>query len=234
MTPYLIIRNLHIGLGVIALASFWTTAVLPKGTRLHRRVGGVYFVAMVGIMLTALPLAGAAFAARHPVTGAFLLYLVLITGTAIWTAWRAIEDRRSFAQFMGVSYVPLAWANILAGFGMLAAGIAVGAAVLKGLAPLGPLVGWRMLKSRRNPSTDRGWWLQRHYTATIASGAATHISFLNIGLQHLVPHPYSGVANYVAWFAPVIAAALALTWAHRRYGSRNSTKDMTLPSTSRT
>lgn len=234
MTPYLIIRNLHIVIGVVALLSFWTTAVLRKGTPLHRRVGGVYLVAMVGIMITALPLAGAAFAERHPVTGAFLLYLVLITGTAIWIAWRAIEDRRSFAQFMGVSYRPLAWANILAGLGVLAAGINVGAPVLIGIAPVGLLVGSRMLKHSRNPPTVRGWWLQQHYTATIASGAATHISFLNIGLQHLVPYTYAGVANYVAWFAPVIAAGLALFWAHRRYGSRNSTKDMTLPSTSRT
>jgi hypothetical protein len=218
MTPYLIVRNLHIGIGVIALLSFWTTAVLRKGTPLHRRIGGVYLVAMVGIMATALPLAGAAFAEHHPVVGAFLLYLVLITGTAIWIAWRAIEDRRSFTRFMGVSYVPLAWTNILAGLGILAAGIAVGAPILYGLAPIGLLVGRQMLHLSRNPPTDRGWWLQRHYTAIIASGAATHIAFLNIGLQHLVPHTYSGAANLVAWFAPVITAGLALVWAHRRYG----------------
>jgi hypothetical protein len=201
---------------------------------LHRRIGGVYLVAMVGIMLTALPLAGAAFAARHPVTGTFLLYLILITGTAIWTAWRAIEDRSSFARFMGVWFQPLAWANVLAGACILTTGITVGAPVLIGLAPIGLLVGGRMLKLARNPPTDRGWWLQRHYTATIASGAATHIAFLNIGMQHLVPPAYSRVANYVAWFAPVIAAGLALIWAHRRYGSRSSTRDTTLPSTSRT
>jgi len=224
MTPYLIVRNLHIGLGVVALLSFWTTAVLRKGTPRHRRIGGVYMLAMAGIILTALPLAAAAFADHHPINGAFLLYLILLIGTAIWISWRAIEDRSSFERFKGVWLRPVAWVNILAGFAILALGIAVNAPVFYGLAPIGPLVGAQLLKLSRHPPTDRGWWLQRHYTAIIASGAGTHISFLNIGLQRLVPHQYSGAANLVAWFAPVITAALALVWVQRRYGSgRNRT-----------
>ena len=217
MTPYLLVRNLHIGLGAIALLSFWTTAALPKGTRLHRRIGGIYMLAMAGIMVTALPLAAAAFADHRPINGAFLLYLILLVGTGLWIGWRAIEDRRSFTQFMGGWLRPLAWANILAGLAILALGIWAQAPILMGLALLGPLLGRQLLCLSRNPPTDRGWWLQRHYTALIATGAGTHISFLNIGLQHLVPHAYSGAANLFAWFAPVITAALALMWVHHRY-----------------
>lgn len=217
MTPYLIVRNIHIGLGVVALLSFWTTAVLRKGTALHRRIGGVYMLAMTGILVTALPLAGAAFAGRQPVKGAFLSYLILIVGTALWIAWRAIEDRRSLTQFMGIWLLPVAWANILAGLGIFVTGLTFSAPILMGLALIGPLVGRQLLRLRTHPPTGRGWWLQRHYTAIIASGAGTHISFLNIGLQHLVPHTYSGAANLFAWFAPVITAALALIWVHHRY-----------------
>jgi hypothetical protein len=218
MTPYLLVRDLHIGLGVVALLSFWTTAALRKGTRLHKRIGGIYMLAMTGIMVTALPLAGAAFAEHQPIKGTFLLYLILLIGTAIWISWRAIEDRSSFTRFMGRWLPPLAWANILTGIGVLLAGILVGAPILIGLAIIGPLVGWQLLRLARKPPTDRTWWLQRHYTAITASGAGAHISFLNIGLQHLVPHTYSGAANLVAWFAPVITAAIALAWLDRRYG----------------
>ena len=217
MTPYLIVRDIHIGLGAVALLSFWTTAVLRKGTPLHRRIGGVYMLAMAGILVTSLPLAGAAFAEHHPVNGAFLSYLILIVGTAIWIAWRAIEDRRSVTQFTGAWLRPLAWANVLAGLGVFVLGLKFGAPILMGLALIGPLVGRQLLRLRSTPPTDRGWWLQRHYTAIIASGAGAHISFLNIGLQHMVPHAYSGVANLFAWFAPVVTAALALVWVHHRY-----------------
>ncbi len=49
--------------------SFWVVALLRKGTRLHRRLGDVYLLAMLGILLTATPMAAVAFARGRSVFG---------------------------------------------------------------------------------------------------------------------------------------------------------------------
>jgi hypothetical protein len=218
MTAYQIALDAHIAVGSVALATFWSAAAVRKGTQLHRRLGSAYVLAMIAVMLTALPLAAKAFASGQASLGIFLLYLILITATAIGIAWRAIRDRQSLARFLGPWYRPLAWTNLLAGGGVFSLGIAFHTPLLCGMSVIGLVVGRMMLRFAANPPSGRNWWLKRHYTAIVASGIATHIAFLNIGLQRVVPRDYSGAAFYAAWFGPVIVAVLALLWLDRRYG----------------
>ena len=56
MDMYRALVLLHIGFGVVALATFWTAAWLRKGSSLHRRVGTSYLLAMLGVLGTALPM----------------------------------------------------------------------------------------------------------------------------------------------------------------------------------
>jgi uncharacterized membrane protein len=218
MIGYDIALKIHVALGVLALSAFWTIALLRKGTRLHRRIGGTYLIAMIGVTLTALPLAGGAFAAGRNATGVFLLYLVLITASALWIARRAVRSRQSAQLYIGGSYRPVAWANLAGGTLVLIIGIYFGEPLLWGMSLIGLIVGLRMLRFAAHPPTTRGWWLQPHYIGMTASGIASHIAFLNIGLQRMVPPNLAAPAHYIAWFGPVVVAAFAIVWLDRRYG----------------
>ena len=46
----------HAGIGALALVSFWTAALARKGSQAHRYAGRVFLLAMLGILITALPL----------------------------------------------------------------------------------------------------------------------------------------------------------------------------------
>jgi hypothetical protein len=216
---YSMIVHSHAAAGAVALAAFWTTAALPKGTRTHRRVGAVYLLAMLLLMLTAPPMAFAAFASGQPVTGVFLGYLTVITGTALWMAWRAVRDRASPAAFHGPAFRALAWLNLASAATVLVLGADRRQPILVGMAAIGLVVGGRMLvNAARASSADPRWWLQRHYGGIVGCGIATHVAFLNIGLQRWLPADLGAVAAYVGWFGPVIVAVVAKAWLDRRYG----------------
>lgn len=218
MNPYQILLKLHIGIGVIALVSFWVTAVLRKGTSRHRRVGAVYLLAMLGILATAVPMAVFAFTRYNVPMGIFLLYLALVTGTAAWLAFRAVRRRDAFESYVALPYHPVAWLNLAAGAAVLVLGIIERDLVLQGMSLIGLSLGYRMVRvARHHDPADRNWWLQRHYTGIIGSGAAAHIAFLNLGLRHLVPPDWFAPVAYVGWFAPVLGSTAAVIYLNRRF-----------------
>lgn len=207
----------HIVFGTLALLAFWTTASLRKGTRTHRLLGSAYLWAISAVILTAVPLAAHAFFVGNTVLGAFLLYLILITATAAWTARRAIRHRTSYAVFVGGVYRPLACLNLMAGGLILAVGVHSGAPLLLGMSSIGAVVGIQMLRFARREPANRQWWLKRHFIGITGSGVATHIAFLNLGLAHVTPQEYAAVIQYVSWFAPLLAGSVAVWWLNRRY-----------------
>ena len=185
--PYSLLVLCHVAAGTVALVTFWVTAALRKGTRLHRRVGGSYLVAMVGVLATTPILAGVAVARGDLVTGGFLAYLTVITATAVWSAWRAIRDRARPGAFFGRAAVVIGVLNLASGAAVLALGLRTGQWVLVGMSLIGLALGTSMLRQARRPPMASGWWLRQHYGAILGCGIATHIAFLNIGLQRLLP-----------------------------------------------
>lgn len=216
--PHLV--GLHGLFGLVALLTFWTAAVLRKGTPLHRRIGQVYLAAMAGICLTSLPMV-AFFAYRgKPGIAVFLAYLVVVVATAMWMGWRAIRRRRAQAVFRDRGYAAVAWLNLAAALAVLAIGWQMQQVLLMGFSVVGALTGGTMLWRRRHPLAERNWWLQEHYAAMVACGAATHVAFLSIGMGRLARAagfampPWSGL---LAWFVPLAAAVLATMLLDRRH-----------------
>jgi hypothetical protein len=218
MTWYTTVLIAHVSFGAIALMAFWVTAALKKGTRTHRNVGTAYLMAMLAVIISALPLAVAAFAAGHTRTGVFLAYLIVITATPLWVGRRAVRRRYSAAEFSRSPYQSLGVTNIACAAVVLGLGIATGTPLLVGLSVVGFFIGIRIVRFAANPPTSRQWWLKQHYLSMIGSGVASHIAFLNIGLPRLVPKQFGGAALYVAWFGPLAVATLAAWWLNRRYG----------------
>lgn len=211
------VRLVHIMSGTVALATFWTAAFLRKGSSNHRRVGRTYLIAMVVIMLTAVPLALHAFAQGNAVVGTFLLYLIVITGTPTWLAWRAIRDKQSFKAFTGPVYRALAGLNLIAGAIVFYFGLRFDTFLLIGFSAVGALGGVFMLRYALIPQTDRMWYLSRHYGAIIGCGVATHVAFLNLGLSRLVPPEWHTAVLNFSFFGPLSVSLVARWWLHRKY-----------------
>jgi hypothetical protein len=207
----------HIVAGSIALAAFWTTAALRKGTLLHRRVGGTYLLAMVAVIFSAIPLCIESFVTGRTLNGLFLAYLVLVTSTALYTGWRAVRYRRSVAAYTGNWLRPVAWLNLVGGATVFGVGLHSAAPLLVGMSLLGFVLAYRILRFMARPPASRTWWLQRHFTGLVGSGAAVHIAFLNLGLRRLLPGGHSAWSAYIGWFGPVIAATIGVIWLNRRY-----------------
>ncbi|HEU0306472.1 MAG TPA: hypothetical protein VFR30_05845 [Lysobacter sp.] len=221
MTHYPLLVAAHAAIGVVALGSFWSAAFLRKGSPMHRRAGQVFLVAMAGIIATGMPMAAYAWLVRdRPVTAAFLAYLLVITATGVWSAWRAIRDKHDVARYTGPVYVGLAGLSLLSGLAVLALGIRVGAPLLMGFSAVGLFAGTDMLRkrlARERLAAKPRWWLVEHYTAMLGNGIATHIAFLGIGLPRLLPGIDGTALHYTAWFGPLVVAVVAKVLLDRRW-----------------
>lgn len=220
---YSFVVAVHGAIGIVALLAFWMAAFLRKGSPLHRRVGQGYLVAMVGIIVTALPLAGYKLQVGQPVVAAFLAYLAVITVTSMWSGWRAIRDKDDVTRYTGGIYAGLAWLCLVSGLGVLALGVKVGSPLLAGFSAVGIFVGQDMVRTRRNRNrlaAQPRWWLTEHYSAMLGNGVATHIAFLGIGLPKLLPAVEGATLQYVAWFGPLAVAFVAKTIIDRRWRPR--------------
>jgi hypothetical protein len=201
---------MHVAIGTVALASFWSAAFLRKGSPLHRRAGQIFLLAMTGIIATGLPMAAYFWLVRdRPVVATFLAYLLVITAAGIWSSWRAIRDKQDVVRYTGPVFVALAWLALLSGMGVLVLGVRVGSPLFAGFSTVGVAAGLSMLHKRRH--RDRlaarpRWWLIEHYTGMLGNGVATHIAFLAIGLPRLLPAVDGMALHYAAWFGPLLVA----------------------------
>ncbi|MCB1588057.1 MAG: hypothetical protein KDI56_04070 [Xanthomonadales bacterium] len=221
MTAYQMIVATHIGAGVIALLTFWTAAFARKGGALHRAVGKVYLSAMVVILATAVVTAIAALAGGQLVSGVFLSYLVLITATACWLAWRAPRLKREPARFYQRGFAAVAVLNVLSGLLVFAIGLQLGNVLLMGFCWVGVFTGLGMLHRWRASERPLNWWLREHFISMLGNGVATHIAFFSIGLQRLAHKAGVAMPEYVAWFAPVVVALVVGIWLDRRYPAKH-------------
>ena len=220
MTAYSLLVSIHGAVGVLALATFWSAAALRKGSTLHRRSGQVYLLAMLGIIVTAIPMAVVKVQLGHTLIAAFLGYLVVITATGVWGAWRAIRDKHDVTRYTGPVYQAFAWLCLGSGVAVLALGIRAGAPLLIGFSVVGLFAGQDMLRKRRQRdrlAEQPRWWLVEHYSAMLGNGVATHIAFLAIGLPRLLPGIDGVALHYLGWFAPLLVAVVAKVLLDRRW-----------------
>lgn len=210
----------HIACGSVALLTFWTAAIARKGGALHVRVGKVYLAAMLGVVLSALPMALMFFARDKPGIGTFLSYLVVITGTSIWLARRAIRRKRDIQGYHDRRYRIVGWANLIAGAATLAIGLKLGSMLLGGFSFVGIAIGSGMLRQARKLPDARNWWLKEHYGAMLGNGVATHVAFLGIGMRSVIASFDSAWLQLVPWFGPLAVALVAGVLLDRRYGVR--------------
>lgn len=219
MSAYSTLVLVHAGLGTLALATFWTAGLARKGSPVHVAAGRIYLLAMVALLLIAVPLSIATLVDR-PVAGAFLLYLLVITGTAVWTSWRAIKDKRDWARYTGRAYRGLMWANLASALAIGAVGVLLAQfaqVVIVAFAGIGLATFVRMWRFSRAAPAEPRWWMREHLLAMLGNGVATHIAFLSIGLPKLLPMLAGPTLQNLAWLGPVVVATAAAVVLTRKY-----------------
>ena len=208
----------HIVAGAVALVLFWCAALSRKGSPFHKRSGRIYLMAMVAVIITAVPLSIALFARGQPVIGTFMAYLVVLVSLTCRNSWQAVQCKRNFDAYTGAGLKLLATAAGLAGLIVLAGGLYTGIPVLVGFGMIGPMLAWRSWKLIRNGPEGPGWWLSEHFGNMIGNGVATHIAFLQVGMVRLLPDLDLGIVQNLGWFGPLAAGAIAGIWLTKRYG----------------
>lgn len=218
MDIYSAVVVLHIAAGSIALITYWIAASARKGSPLHRGSGKVYLGAMLAVLATALVMAAWFFARGQFVGAIFLSYLSVITGTACWGGWRAIQLKQQPLRYFNRSFRVVAAVNLVLGLAVFGAGVWAGSWLLMLFCWIGVVLGITGLRQRLpDLKTDRRWWMREHYGAMIGNGVATHIAFLNLGLSRLLEPFGLQLPQLVGWLAPVAAALLASAWLDRKY-----------------
>ena len=209
----------HIGAGALALVTFWGAAAARKGGALHRRIGQGYLLAMLAVLVTAVAMSVAFL--QHGLHGIaiFLVYLVVITAAACWRAWRAVRDRRDRGAFYGRGFVALTALKLLSGLAALAAGIALGNALLMVFCWIGIVSSLLDFRDLRQPvlANDTRWWMREHVQANLGNGVATHIAFFSIGLDRMLAPLGIQAPQLFPWLAPVVVAVAAGIWLDRKY-----------------
>ena len=214
---------LHAAVGTAALVTFWIAGMTKKGSPLHKTTGKIYLLAMVGILLSAFPMATYIAINKSQVIGGFLLYLLILTMTSVWNGWRSIRDKRDWKRYTGPIFKALMMLNLLSGLAIAAIGLFLAEQmqmVITSFSLIGIITAINMYRFQREAPTDPRWWMREHLTAMVGNGVATHIAFLQIGLPKILPMISGPVMVNVAWIGPLLAAVVAGTYLTRKYAPK--------------
>jgi len=219
------LRWVHMVGGIAALILFWIPALTTKGGPVHRQAGRAYLWAMWTVVATGIPLAGLFFQRGQWFFAAFLGYLAVITGAALWSGIEVFKHKRSAAGFRTPQHAALGWLNAAAAVAILAMGwfgpvpdevrllfIAFSAIGFSGA--------WSTWRFFRSPPTDPRYWWYFHLGNLIGTGIAAHTAFAAFGARHLFPELDLGSWGLVPWLAPTVIGLAATAWANAHYQRR--------------
>lgn len=220
---YSLVLLSHAGIGVVALAAYWTAGLAKKGSPVHRAAGKLFMLTMLFILVTSCVFVGRMLVQQQGEQAAFFAYLIVISGTALATGWLSLRWKKDHRRYHGRWYRGLAAFNVLCGAGVLALGVQGGSPVLMGFSLVGLLRGSAMLHLSRQAESPR-WWLREHLGSMIGNGVAVHVAFLLVGLNRLLPPDWRGHTELIGWLLPLAVAGVAGVVFGRRY--RATTKPL--------
>lgn len=219
-SAYKLLLFVHGLSGLVALITFWVAALAKKGSPLHVRAGKTYMIAMLGIIVTAVPMAFIIGMRGNSGVATFLAYLVVITASSMWLGRRAIRSKRDQTAMRDGVYPAVAALNLVASVVVFAIGLKTSQVLLMGFSIVGLFTGGQMLIRRMRPLTMTRWWMKEHIAAMVGCGVATHIAFLAIGMNRIIDmlglQPPEGI-DLVAWFGPLVVATVSGVWLNRKY-----------------
>lgn len=205
-----ILLPLHLTVGLAALVLFWIPALTRKGGRVHRAAGRWYVRAMTVITVSGVLLALLFLAQGRWQSAVFLLFLGVITGTALWNGARVLRAKQDPARYVTPMHWFVALLNLGGGAGLLALGLAANMPLFYAFAPVGFILGGSMVGLALRRPTDRQYWLYEHFGGMIGSGIASHVAFFAFGGRQLFGWGTSGYA-LALWITPLVVGVVAIT-----------------------
>lgn len=209
----------HMIAGIAGLATFWLPVFAKKGGLVHRAAGKVFLVAMLLVTVTGVPLAAQLIAVGQWVFGVFLLYVAVLLGTSVSSAWGAIRLKRDPERYYGAVHAAVAWLLLLSGATVSVLGYAFDVMLLLIFGFIGPLAALDMFNRRRAEKRPANWWLLEHFGGMIGGGIATHVAFGAFGLRQLWP-AYASLEGWIGvlpWLLPVVVGTVASILLERHY-----------------
>ena len=229
MTAYGALVTVHATAGAVGLLSMIVTLVAAKGTRSHRRIGGVFATAMavtsatgllVALVLTGLPEiarpnASAAGLEQLRTAGVFFLVVSLVTGQAIAIGVLASRDRGRNPSRHPLSKAINA-ALGLASVSALVAGLPTTNVYLLVAGGLGLANALRSARPKTQP------WLRTHIEAMLGGCTAATTAFTVQTVTRLSPE---SIVAALAWTVPVALGMFATAAWTRRLRTRKMVLD---------
>jgi hypothetical protein len=208
---------LHSVAGTALLVFYWRTLLSRKGSGDHRRLGRIYLVLLVPLMISIVPITLDQARQQGAARLLQLAYLGLVVATAGWTAWRAVVDRRDPDRYRGPAFRTLAALLFAAGIALLVVGIARSNVLTVGFAAIGVVYGGAMLGFLgRKPAAQ--WWLDWHLNGIALLFAATHASFIGLLARHALPGLSGEVMHGLTQLGTIAFAYGFRQWLGWRYG----------------
>ena len=223
-----VLLPLHLGAGLAALVLFWVPALAKKGGPLHRAAGRWYVGTMTVITVTGVALALLFLAQGRWQSAVFLLFLGVITGTALWNGWRVLRAKRDPARYVTAMHWLVALLNLGGGAGMVALGVAAQVPLFYAFAPVGFILGGGMLGIALRRPTDRQYWLYEHFGGMIGSGIASHVAFFAFGGRQLFGWGTGGY-GLALWLTPLVVGVVAITALNFYYRAKAAMAPASLP-----
>ena len=182
---------IHALVGSAALISFWIASLSRKGSPIHKSAGRIYLLSMCMVLLTSVPIVLHFYHQGDFKRALTLVYLFFVTLSAMIMLFFSIRRQASLAGYRNALYK--SFAIFMTAFGLFIFSLGLQTPLLVerlltfGFASIGIVIGVSMSQLAWARSVDRHWWLRQHLNGAMVAFAATHASFLGLGLKKLIP-----------------------------------------------
>lgn len=229
--------TLHIMAGTVGLVSMFVPMIARKGSRVHRRAGWVFVVAMAMVALSGLGIAAAwltvPLQARPPerplspeqldryasslrTMGVFFGFIGVIVAGSMWQGLVALWQRRDAIAWGNPIDRGFAWATLVLGVVLLVVGGIHWNPVVFGFGVFGVVGGVGDLRFYARKDRPKNTWLLRHLQAMLGGATAATTAFTVQAVGRVLSESGNGQWLMLAWgLPPVLGTLLAYRWSRR-------------------
>jgi len=214
---YRSVIDVHTAIAFFAFTAFWIAALTKKGSAIHRMVGKCFFVLVVVILLSVIPMMVIALHNKNYKQLILLGYLSLLVITASYVALQAIRKKKSITSYHNWVFISLASALSLYGLSIFTIGLMSVSFLTIVFSSVGIALGASMWVSLLRKVQCPGWHLRQHLNGHAVIFAATHGSFLRLVMRDLFGFADNPELNTICQTSMIVLALLLRIWIGKMY-----------------
>jgi hypothetical protein len=214
---------IHIPFGIISLILFWIPVGVKKGSKIHRKVGWNYFIAMWIVLATAFLMCILNTLMGNYIIAAFLGYLSIITAYPLWYSYEILNQQKEWSSkyiimrkgFLAIMFLSSIGMCLLGGLKFHFSGMG---AVMGFFGILGIPAGRDFLMTNRR-AMNKETKLKMHIKGTIISGIAAYTAFFAFGGSRILIQMLELNHQWMilAWTLPTILGLFYARYMRKKY-----------------